>query len=213
MFGSWKTVFEAWSTSVCGDWICFWVCAFWFFYFASFLQVFFLMGVFWIVAARLCKWLCCVYLQPMKLFSYFVLFMFLAFLCVSTGRCLCALFYQITHCFCYAIRYYSTSTLRLSECFVIAPVSLRPHPEKPSVHWLVSFHRPEQAPPSVFPRQLCLLARGYGWLYICDITTIWKVLAARLKAQFLSTDCVNYSVEYGVFGCFNCIYLEPSLAL
>lgn len=29
------------------------------------------MGVFWVAAERLCKWLCRVYLQPMKMFPYF----------------------------------------------------------------------------------------------------------------------------------------------
>lgn len=35
----------------------------------------------------------------------------------------------------------------LSEHFVLVPLSLRPLPEKPSVLWLVSAHRPEQAQP------------------------------------------------------------------
>ena len=48
-------------------------------------------------------------------------------LCGYWKMFMCFIF-QITHCFCHAVRYCSTSTPLLSERSVIAPVSLSPPP-------------------------------------------------------------------------------------
>ena len=37
----------------------------------------------------------------------------------------------------------------------VVPISLELPPDKPSLIWLVSSHKPEQASPTMFPNQLC----------------------------------------------------------
>lgn len=55
-----------------------------------------------------------------------------------------------------------------SDWTVLVPVSLRPPPEKLSLHWLVSSHRPKESTAHLFPYQfaMCLhwcLWWGHGW--------------------------------------------------
>ena len=65
-----------------------------------------------------------------------------------------------------------------------------PPPEEPSVLWLVSSHRPEQAPPIAFPHQLyrCFCNLGCAWSVVSLWINTFSVLLCRLDLLCIQKD-------------------------
>ena len=90
----------------------------------------------------------------------------------------------------FQVQAFINKALMLKEILCLSvSVSLKPSKE-PSLLWLVSSHRPEQALPTMVQYQLCLCCCNHSW--ICPDSTSQKNVAAGTKLYEILVETMQH---------------------